>query len=154
MAQNVEQEGWGVEQQNLNKKLNTERDTERIAGMAETAWEKAVVGKKTETTKTMAQTAKRMAETWKRTVKMWKRTVKMQKTAEGTRKTAEGTRKTAEGTRKTAEGTRKTAVVNTKMEGESLYQNCHNTHQMNGRTILYTLKKKKLNQEQEQRLVY
>jgi hypothetical protein len=36
----VEQEGQGAEHQNLDKKLNTERDTERIAGMAETTWEK------------------------------------------------------------------------------------------------------------------
>jgi hypothetical protein len=28
-----------------------------------------------------------------------------------------------------------------------LYQNCHNTHQTDGETILYTLKRKKLNQE-------
>jgi hypothetical protein len=54
---------------------------------------------------------------------------------------------------KTAEGTWKTVVVNKKMEEESLYQNHHNTHQTDGRTILYTVKKKKLNQEQEQRLV-
>jgi hypothetical protein len=40
MAQNVEEEGWGVEQQNLDRKLNAERDTERIAGTVETAWEK------------------------------------------------------------------------------------------------------------------
>jgi hypothetical protein len=42
MAQNTEQEGQGMEQQNLNKKSNAERDMERIAGTAETAWEKAV----------------------------------------------------------------------------------------------------------------
>jgi hypothetical protein len=105
MAQNAEQEGWGVEHQNLDKKLNAEWDMERIAGMAETA---------------------KMAEMWKRMVKM----------------------------RKIAEGTRKTAVVNKKTKGESLYQNRHNTHQMDGRSILYNLKQKKLNQEPEQRLVY
>jgi hypothetical protein len=65
----VEQEGWGVEHQNLDKELNAEWDTERIAGTAETTWEKAAaemetawekvaVGKKMETemAKTMAQT--------------------------------------------------------------------------------------------------
>jgi hypothetical protein len=94
--------------------------------MAETAWEKAAVGKKTEMAKIMAQTEKRTVETQKRTVKTWK----------------------------TTERTRKTAVVNKKTEGESLYQNRHNTHQTDGRTILYNLKQKKLNQEQEQRFVY
>jgi hypothetical protein len=44
--------------------------------------------------------------------------------------------------------------VNKKMEGESLYQNCHNTCQTDGRTILYTLKQKKTNQEQGQELVH
>jgi hypothetical protein len=83
MAQNTEQEGWGTEQQNLNKKLNAEQDTERIAGMAETAWEKAAVGKKTETAKKTT-----MAQTEKRTVGTQKRMVKTRKTAEGTRKTA------------------------------------------------------------------
>jgi hypothetical protein len=39
-----------MEQQNLDKKLNEERDMERITGMAETVWEKAAVG--TETKKT------------------------------------------------------------------------------------------------------
>jgi hypothetical protein len=48
-------------------------------------------------------------------------------------------------TRKTVKGTRKTMAVNKKTEGESLYQNHHNTCQTDGRTILYTLKKKKLN---------
>jgi hypothetical protein len=110
----------------LNKKLNAEWDTERITGTAETAWEKAAVGKKTEVAKTMAQTEKGMAEMRKRTVKMWK----------------------------TTEGTRKTAGVNKKTEGGSLYQNRRNTRQTDGRTILYILKKKKLNQEQEQELVY
>jgi hypothetical protein len=114
----------------LDKKLNAERDTERITGTVETAWkkaaaetetvwEKAAVGKNMEAAKTMAQTEKRMAETRKRTVKM----------------------------RKTTQGTRKTAGVNKKTEGESLYQNCCNTRQTDSRTILYTLKKKKLNQE-------
>jgi hypothetical protein len=56
--------------------------------------------------------------------------------------------------RKTVTGTRKTARVNKKTEGGSLYQNRHNTRQTDGRTILYTLKKKKLNREQEQELVY
>jgi hypothetical protein len=37
-----------MEHQNLDKKLNAEWDTERIVGTAETAWEKAAVGKKTE----------------------------------------------------------------------------------------------------------
>jgi predicted ATPase len=113
MAQNAEQEGWGAEHQNLDKKLNAEWDTERIMGMAKTSWEKAAVGKKTETEKkkTMVQTEKKMVEMQKRTVKMWM----------------------------TAEGTWKTAVVNEKMKWESLYQNHHNTHQMDGRTILYNL---------------
>jgi hypothetical protein len=133
MAQNTEQEGRGTEWQNLNKKLNAERDTERIAGTAETAWEKAAVGKKMETAKTMVQTTKRTAEMWKQTVKMQKQTVKA---------------------RKKAVGTQKTSAVNKKMEGESLYQNRRNTHQTDGRTIPYTLKKKKLNREQEQELVY
>jgi hypothetical protein len=48
MAQNAEQEGQGMEHQNLDKKLNMEQDTERITGTAETAWEKAAVRKKTE----------------------------------------------------------------------------------------------------------
>jgi hypothetical protein len=87
---------------------------------------KAAVGKKMEMAKTTAQTEKR-------TVEMQKITVK---------------------TRKTAERTCKPVVVNKKTEGESLYQNCRNTHSTDGRTILYTLKKKKLNQEQELRLVY
>jgi hypothetical protein len=51
MARNAEEEGQGTEQQNLDRKLNTERDTDRIMGMAETVWEKAAVGKKTETEK-------------------------------------------------------------------------------------------------------
>jgi hypothetical protein len=46
----VEQEGQSAEQQNLDKKLNAERDTERIAGTAERACEKVAV-KKTETEK-------------------------------------------------------------------------------------------------------
>jgi hypothetical protein len=56
--------------------------------------------------------------------------------------------------RKTVKVTRKTAGVNKKMEGGSLYQNRHNTRQTDGRTILYTLKQKKTNREQEQELVY
>jgi hypothetical protein len=42
----------------LDRKLKAERDMERIAGTADTAWEKAAVGKKTEmeTGKTTAQT--------------------------------------------------------------------------------------------------
>jgi hypothetical protein len=40
-----------VEQQNLDRKLNAEWDTDRIMGTAETAWEKTAVGKKTETEK-------------------------------------------------------------------------------------------------------
>jgi hypothetical protein len=101
---------------------------ERIVGMAETAWEKAAVGNKTEmeTKKTTVQTEKKMVETQKRTV----------------------------GMEKTVEGTRRTAAVNEKTEWGSLYQNRRNTRQTDGRTILYNLKKKKLNQEQEQRLVY
>jgi hypothetical protein len=127
-AQNAEEEGRDVEQQNLDRKLNAERDTERIAGTAETAWEKTAVGNKMEMEKN-----KTTVQAEKRTARMRKRTVKM---------------------RKTVKGIRKTAAVNEKMEGESLYQNRHNTHQTDGRTILYTLKKKKLNQEQEQELVY
>jgi hypothetical protein len=128
MAQNAEEEGRGVEQQNLDRKLNVEWDTERIAGTAETAWEKATAGEKTETANqtTMAQSEKRMAETRKRAVNMWK----------------------------IVKGTRKTAMVNKKTEGESLYQNRCNTHQTDSRMILYTLKKKELNREQEQELVY
>jgi hypothetical protein len=79
-----------------------------------------------------AKTTKRTAETRKQMVKMRKQMVKA---------------------RKTTVGTRKTSAVNKKTEGESLYQNCHNTRQTDGRTILYTLKKK-LNQEQKQRLVH
>jgi hypothetical protein len=75
MAQNTEEEGWGAEQQNLDRNLNVERDTERIAGTVETAWEKAAaetetawektaVGKKTEMEKrkTTVQAEKRMAK--------------------------------------------------------------------------------------------
>jgi hypothetical protein len=58
--------------QNLGRKLKAEWDTEGIVGTAETAWEKAAVGTKTEmetekkTTqmeKTMAKMEKRMVET-------------------------------------------------------------------------------------------
>jgi hypothetical protein len=129
----VAQEGWGMEWQHLNKELNAEWDTERIVGKVETAWEKVAVGKKMETAKTTAQTTKRTAETRKQMVEMQKQTVKAWKKAVGTQKTS---------------------AVNTKTEGESLYQNHSNTHQTDGRTILYTLKKKKLNREQEQKLVY
>jgi hypothetical protein len=81
------------------------------------------------------ETAKKttMAQTEKITVEVWKRTVN---------------------TQKTAEETQKTAAVNKKTEGESLYQNRRNTCQMDGMTILYILKKKKLNQEQGQELVH
>jgi hypothetical protein len=74
MAQNAEQEGQGTEHQNLDKKLNAERDMERIAGMVETAWEKVAMGKKTEMAKktTTAQMEKRTVEAQKRTVNMWK----------------------------------------------------------------------------------
>jgi uncharacterized protein (DUF1501 family) len=120
----VEQEGQGAEQQNLNKKLNAERDTERIAGMAETAWEKAAA--ETETTWEKAAVGKKM-ETAKTTVQT---------------------------TMRTAEGTRKTAGVNMKTEGGSLYQNRRHTRQTDSRTILYTLKQKKTNREQEQELDY
>jgi hypothetical protein len=67
MAQNTEEEGQGVEQQNLDWKLNVERDTERIAGMAETAWEKTAEGNKMEMEKkkTTAQAEKRTARTQK-----------------------------------------------------------------------------------------
>jgi hypothetical protein len=41
--------------------------------------------------------------------------------------------------------TQKTMAVNEKMEWESLYQNCHNTCQTDGRIILYKLKKRKMN---------
>jgi hypothetical protein len=41
-----------------------------------------------------------------------------------------------------------------KMKWECLYQNHHNIRQTDGRMILYNLWQKKLNQEQEQRLVY
>jgi hypothetical protein len=61
------------------------------------------------------ETAKTTAQTEKRTVEMWKRMINMWKTAEETQKTA---------------------VVN---KWESLYQNRHNTRQMDGRMILYNL---------------
>jgi hypothetical protein len=89
-----------------------------------------------------------MAET------VWEKVAVGEKTETETKKTMAQMEKRMVNMRKTAEGTRKTAVVNKKTEGESLYQNRRNTHQTDGRTILYTLKKKKLNQEQEQRLVY
>jgi hypothetical protein len=103
----------------LDRKLKVEQDMERIAGMVETSWEKAAVGKKTEMEmeKTTAQTEKTVVETQKRMVM----------------------------TKQTAEWTRKTAVVNEKTEWESLYQNHCNTRQMDGRTILYNLKQKKMN---------
>jgi hypothetical protein len=41
--------------------------------------------------------------------------------------------------KQTAKGARKTTAVNEKTEWESLYQNCCNTHQTDGRTILYNL---------------
>jgi hypothetical protein len=44
--------------------------------------------------------------------------------------------------------------VNEKTTWESLYQNRHNIRQMDGWTILYILKQKKTNREQEQELVY
>jgi hypothetical protein len=112
----------------LDWKLNAEQDTERIAGTAETAWEKTAAGNKMETekNKTTAQAEKRTARTRKQMVKM----------------------------QKTVKGIRKTVAVNEKTEGESLYQNRRNTRQTDGRTILYTLKKKKLNQAQGQELVY
>jgi capsid protein len=58
----------GDRAQNLDKKLNLEQDMDRTAGMVETVWEKAAVGKKTETEKkkTTVQTEKRTVE--KRTV--------------------------------------------------------------------------------------
>jgi hypothetical protein len=61
---------------------------------------------------------KEMAQTMKRTAEMRKQMVKMQKQMVKTWKTA---------------------VVNKKTEGESLYQNRRNTHQTDGRTILYNL---------------
>jgi hypothetical protein len=109
---------------NLDKKSNAEWDTERIAGMAETAWERAAVGEKMET------------EMTKTTARVEKRTVK---------------------TEKTVDRTQKTVVVNEKTKWESLYQNCCNARQTDGRMILCNFKQKKeLNQEQEQelRLVY
>jgi hypothetical protein len=104
-----------MEHQDLDRKLKAERDMEGIMGTAETAWEKAVVGNEMEKT----------------TAQMEKTTVEMQKRMGMTKQTAEGTRKTA--------------VVNEKTEWESLYQNHHNTRQTDGRTILYNLKKKKMN---------
>jgi hypothetical protein len=176
MAQNAEQEGRGAEHQNLDMKLNAEWDTERIVGTVETAWEKVAVGNKAETEmkKTTAQTEKKTVEMQKRTVETQKRTVETQKrtvetqkrmvetqkrTVETQKRTVETQKRTVEMQKRTvmkqtAEGTRKTAVVNKKTEGESLYQNCRNTHQTDGRAILYILKQKKLNQEQEPRLVY
>jgi hypothetical protein len=64
-----------VEHQNLDKKFNVERDTERITGTTETSWEKAAVGKKTEMAKKTTT-----AQTEKRTVEMRKRMVNMRKT--------------------------------------------------------------------------
>jgi hypothetical protein len=69
----------------------------------------------------LTEMEKKMGQTKKTTAKTEKRTVEM---------------------RQTVEGTRKTAAANKKMEWESLYQNHHNTHQMDSRTILYNLKKK------------
>jgi hypothetical protein len=45
-------------------------------------------------------------------------------------------------------------AMNGKMEGGSLYQNHRNTRQMDSRMILYILKQKKMNQEQELKLVH
>jgi hypothetical protein len=119
---------WNItaEHQNLDRKLQVERDTEGIARTVETVWEKAAVGKKTETEmeKTMAQMEKTIVEMQKTIVEMQKRMVE---------------------TKQIAEGTQKTTVVNEKTEWESLYQNRHNTRQTDGRTILYNLKKKKTN---------
>jgi hypothetical protein len=63
----VEEEGRGVEQQNLDREVNAERDTERLAGTVETAWEKTAVGTKMETEKkkTTALAEKRTARTRK-----------------------------------------------------------------------------------------
>jgi hypothetical protein len=80
--------------------------------------------------------------------------MEMEKTMVRTEKTTGETQKRKVKTEKTMEGTQKTAAVNEKMKWESLYQNRRNTHQMDGRTILYNLKQKKTNREQELRLVY
>jgi hypothetical protein len=109
----------------LDRKLKAEQDMEGSAGTVETSWENTAVG--TETAwEIETETEKKTAQTEKTTAKTEKRTVE---------------------TEKTVEGTRKTVVVNKKTEWESLYQNHHNTCQTDGRTILYNLKKKKLNQE-------
>jgi hypothetical protein len=64
-----------------------------------------------------------------------------------THKRAAAMEKRAAETEETLEQMQKTVAVNEKTEWESLYQNHHNTHQTDGRTILYTLKKKKMNRE-------
>jgi hypothetical protein len=93
----VEQEGWGMEHWNLDKKLNVKWDTERIVGTAEMVWEKMAARMETvwemETswekmamrTKTETETENKM--TWKRTTKTGKRTAAMEKTVEETRQT-------------------------------------------------------------------
>jgi hypothetical protein len=88
-----------------------ETSWEKAAAETETAWEKTAVGKMMEMAKKMAQTEKRTAQTQKRTVK----------------------------TRKTVKETHEIAAVNEKMKWESLYQNCCNICQTDGRTILYNL---------------
>jgi hypothetical protein len=105
----------------LDRKLKVEQDTEGSAGMVETSWEKTAAGMEME----MAM-EKKTTQTGKTMAKMEKRTVK---------------------TEQTVEETQQTTAVNKKMEWESLYQNCCNTHQTDSRTILYNLKMKKLNQE-------
>jgi hypothetical protein len=63
----MEEEGRGTEQQNLDRKLNAEWDTERIVGTVETAWEKTAVGNKMEMEK-----KKPTAQAKKRTGRMQK----------------------------------------------------------------------------------
>jgi hypothetical protein len=67
----------------------------------------------------------------------------LEKTLEEIEKTVEGAEKKMEETEGTEEGTEETmGQMEKKMEIEALYQNCNNTCQMDGRMILYILKKK------------
>jgi hypothetical protein len=121
-----------AEHQNLDRKSKVEWDMEGIVGTAETAWEKTAAGMETAWEKAAVGT-KTETETEKKTAQ--------------TKKTTETTEKRIVETEKTVEGTRQTAAVNEEMEWKSLYQNRRNTCQTDGRTILYTLKKKKTNRE-------
>jgi hypothetical protein len=122
MAQNTEQEGWGTEHWNLDEKLNAERDMETENIMVDT--EKMAVMEMEETLEEMSVEnikAETAAET---TEEAMKRTGEMQEM--------------------------EMEIENKTEELESvadLYQNRCNTCQMDGEMILYTSKRKKLNQE-------